>query len=212
MQGVLNRNVAAASNREHENQKVSEQSARLVEAFAAAVSEKGYAATTVADIVRHASVSKRTFYECFEDKEACFLVAYEEFASRVIQAIEAAANAPATWEEKLEEAIRTYLGALQLAPALTRAFQLEIHAVGERALTHRRRVLSEFAELLRGFVVRAHEERPEIRSISSAMAMAIVGGINELLLVEMERGTTGKFGELEETALALVRAVVMENA
>jgi len=209
MQDVSSKRAKSGANqRRHARDQA--QTARLIEAFALAVSEKGFSATTVADIVRHAAVSKRTFYECFEDKEECFLVAYEEFASRVIQAIEAAANAPATWEQKLEAAIRTYLGALQMVPALTRAFQLEIYAVGERALAHRRRVLSDFAELLRGFVLRAHEERPEIREISQPMAMAIVGGINELLLLHMERDA-GDLTELADTALSLVRAVVMVN-
>lgn len=208
MQGVSLKKHPA---RENELRRDRAQEARLIEAFAQAVSEKGFSGTTIADIVRHAAVSKRTFYECFADKEECFLVAYEEFASRVIQAIEVAANAPATWEQKLEAAIRTYLGALQMVPALTRAFQLEIHAVGERALAHRRRVLSEFAELLRGFVLRAHEERPEIREISPAMAMAIVGGINELLLLHLERESAEDLTALADTALELVRAVVLGN-
>ena len=54
---------------------------RLLEGFAAAVSERGYAATTIAHIVEHARVSKRTFYEHFADKEECFLALYAEAAA-----------------------------------------------------------------------------------------------------------------------------------
>ena len=53
------------------------QRARMIDAMAAVVAEKGYAATTVADVVERAGVSRRTFYEQFADKEACFLAAYE---------------------------------------------------------------------------------------------------------------------------------------
>ena len=52
--------------------------ARLTGGLAAAIAEKGYAAVTIADVVRHARVSKRTFYEHFADKEACFLALYAE--------------------------------------------------------------------------------------------------------------------------------------
>src|SRR6185503_15316570 len=46
---------------------------RLVQGMAIALTEKGYADISVADIVQHARVSKRTFYEHFADKEACYL-------------------------------------------------------------------------------------------------------------------------------------------
>ena len=51
---------------------------RLLEATLRVVAAKGYAAATVADLTREAGVSRTTFYELFEDKEACFLAAYDE--------------------------------------------------------------------------------------------------------------------------------------
>ena len=46
---------------------------RLLDGLAASIGERGYRATTVADIVRHARTSKRTFYDQFASKEECFL-------------------------------------------------------------------------------------------------------------------------------------------
>ena len=46
---------------------------RLLDGLAAAIDERGYRASTVADIVRHARTSKRTFYDQFASKEQCFL-------------------------------------------------------------------------------------------------------------------------------------------
>ncbi len=46
---------------------------RLLDGLAASIAERGYRATTVADIVRHARTSKRTFYDQFASKEQCFL-------------------------------------------------------------------------------------------------------------------------------------------
>jgi AcrR family transcriptional regulator len=45
---------------------------RLLEGMAAAVRECGYRDSTVADVVRHARTSRRTFYEHFPSKQACF--------------------------------------------------------------------------------------------------------------------------------------------
>jgi len=53
------------------------QNARMLHAMTRAVSEKGYAKVTVADIVALAGVSRRTFYEHFKDVEDCFVSAYE---------------------------------------------------------------------------------------------------------------------------------------
>ncbi len=62
------------------------QSTRLLEAVGRAVADKGYAATTIDDIVRGAGVSKKTFYEHFRDKEDCFVAAYEAAADALLRA------------------------------------------------------------------------------------------------------------------------------
>src|SRR6201999_2341360 len=46
---------------------------RLLDGLAASIGARGYRATTVADIVRHARTSKRTFYDQYASKEQCFL-------------------------------------------------------------------------------------------------------------------------------------------
>src|SRR6185437_14381379 len=46
---------------------------RLLDGLAASIADKGYRATTVADIVRRARTSRRTFYEHFAGKEECFI-------------------------------------------------------------------------------------------------------------------------------------------
>jgi AcrR family transcriptional regulator len=182
---------------------------RLVEGFAAAVSERGYASTTIADIVKSARVSKRTFYEHFADKEECFLALYAEAIEVLIQGIEHALRAPArSWQAQLDAALDAYLSALEANPVLTRALLLEIRGAGPRALELRLRGHARFASLLRSFVQRTRVAHPELRPLSSAMATAIVGGIDELLLVNVEAGEKSRLTELRETASDLIRAVL----
>ena len=178
----------------------------LLEAFCRAVEERGLAATTIADIVRHARVSKRTFYEHFPDKEACFFAAYRAIAVEVMRQVAAAVNFSASWEAQIEAAVRAYVGALDSRPKLTRAFFLEIHAAGPRAIGLRREVLSEFAELTRSFVAEARRRQPALQPLTAAMATAMVGGINELMLLKAERQM--KLEELGDTAVALCKALV----
>ena len=74
---------------------------------AAAIAEKGYATVTIADVVGHARVSKRTFYEHFADKEACFLALYSETSDELLDLIaEAAASAGGAVQPTLNEPIR----------------------------------------------------------------------------------------------------------
>ena len=45
----------------------------MLDGLADSIGERGYRDTTVADIVRHARTSKRTFYDQFSSKEECFI-------------------------------------------------------------------------------------------------------------------------------------------
>ena len=179
---------------------------RLIRAMVSAVAERGYAEVTVADVVAAARVSRTSFYAQFADKEACFFAAYRAIAGEVMRQVATAVNFEASWEAQIEAAVRTYVTVLDSRPKLTRAFFLEIHAAGARAIALRREVLTEFAELTRGFVAQARKRQPELVPLTAAMATAMVGGINELMLLKAERHM--KSVDLAETAVALCKALV----
>jgi AcrR family transcriptional regulator len=183
---------------------------RLLQGFADAVSEHGYAAVTLADIVRCARMSKRTFYEHFADKESCFLATYVAATTLVLAnaaaAFEVYKNEP--WEKQLEASIDAYVSALESNPALTRACLVEIHAAGPRAIERRREVHAAFAKMLRSFARRTQRKHPEVHVISEEMATAVVGGINELLVAQVERGPQNRLPTLRGTAFALMKAVL----
>src|SRR4051794_35847183 len=84
------------------------QRAKLLDAMVRVVAEKGYEAATVADAVRMARVSRGTFYELFESKEACLAAAYRlghhVLAARVADGIKGAGN----WREEIRQGLRAY--------------------------------------------------------------------------------------------------------
>ena len=50
---------------------------RLQRAMAEVMAEKGYALTSVADVLRRARVSRETFYELYSSKEDCFMSVFD---------------------------------------------------------------------------------------------------------------------------------------
>src|SRR2546423_5111161 len=112
------------------------QRARLVDAMVHVVADKGYAATTVADVVERAGVSRRTFYEQFADKEACFLAAYDVALAAVLGRIAETAgpegpDGPAAgWRAPARAGVEGFLDLLAGEPAHARALQGEILPAG----------------------------------------------------------------------------------
>jgi AcrR family transcriptional regulator len=181
---------------------------RLIVAMADAVAVKGYAATTISDVVARARVSRRTFYEHFADKEACFLAAYDAAADLQLAAIDAAAGAEQTWNARLRAGVDAYLQGVAREPAITRVFLIEVLGAGPRALRRRRAVLARFAGQLRAQVELGRADQPLLRPLSSEMATAVVGGINELVLLAVEQDRLHELGPLQHAASELLRGVL----
>lgn len=173
---------------------------RLLEGMALAVAQKGYADTTIADIVREASVSRRTFYEHFATKADCLVALYEAASHSALKVLRDAIDPCHDWEQQVEQALRAYLACMASNPVLLRTLFVEILHLGPEGLAARRRVNREIADYM---VDVAGRER-----VTPELAMAVVGGIHELVLQAIEDGRVERLEELTTTASALVKAVV----
>ena len=108
--------------------------ARLVAGMAEAVVEKGYAGTTIADVVARAQVSRRTFYAHFPDKATCFLAAYDAASDLLMALIEHAVDriAGCSCLERGAWGVLAYLHGMAAEPGLSRSFIGEVlYAVRE---------------------------------------------------------------------------------
>jgi AcrR family transcriptional regulator len=173
---------------------------RLLEGMAVAVSRKGYADTTIADIVREASVSRRTFYEHFSTKAECLVALYEAASHNALKVLRGAVDPSRDWAQQVEGALRAYLECMASNPVLMRTLFIEILHLGEEGLSSRRRVNQEIVDYMLDVIGR--------EKLGPELAMAIVGGINELVLQAIEQGRVEQLAELTPTASALVKAVV----
>ncbi len=181
---------------------------RLLEAMALTLTERSYASVSVADVVRSARVSKRTFYEHFTSKEECYLATYAAVGEMLLARIAEAARTNLPAEERLAAATDAYLTALEETPALTRTFFTEIQCAGPSALAARRQVHERFAEVVHALIEEGRKELPDARPLSREMASALVGATNELLMIRIEQGRLGELRAVGPTILELVRAVL----
>lgn len=180
-----------------------EHRSRLLRGMAQAVARKGYAETTIADVVREASVSRRTFYEHFTGKAECLVALYEAASHNALKVLREAIDPSHDWEEQVERAIGAYLASMAANPVLMRTLFIEILGLGADGLEARRRVNQEIADYMMAVVNggRARE------AVSPQLAMAVVGGIHELVLQAIEQDRVLQLPELTAAASALVKAV-----
>ncbi|MEW6473773.1 MAG: TetR/AcrR family transcriptional regulator [Actinomycetota bacterium] len=192
------------------------QRGRLINAMAAVVAEKGYAATTVADVVERAGVSRRTFYEQFADKEACFLAAYEAALAVVLErirgAVETGAGAAAGWRDRARAGVEAFLALLASEPAFARALQVEILTAGPAALARRTSMLVMFSGVWRNVHERARSEEPSLPPLPDEVFMVLTAGFEELIRDCILTRGPAALPELADPVLRTVFAVFGADA
>ena len=192
---------------------VASQRARLVEAMAHVVADKGYAATTVADVVERAGVSRRTFYEQFADKEACFLAAYDVGLAVVLGRIAETAGPAgpdgraAGWRARARAGVEAFLDLLAREPAFARALQVEILTAGPAALERRAGMLTTFSNVWRGLHEAARAEDPALPALPDEVFPTLTAGFEELIRDCIRTQGPAALPELAEPILRTVFAV-----
>jgi AcrR family transcriptional regulator len=97
------------------------------------VAAKGFGATTVTDLTREAGISRTTFYQLFDDKEACFLAAYDNAVDQLVRRISAAYEAEERWPDRARAGLATLLETLAADPAQARLALVDVAAAGPAA-------------------------------------------------------------------------------
>lgn len=172
--------------------------ARLLDAMARVVAERGYAAATVADVVRAAGVSRSTFYEEFTSKEALFLETYRHGVDVLVARIEAAVAEAPGWREQLRGGIRAYLSTLADEPVFARAYLLEVHAAGPAALDARAAALARFAARYRETFAQARREHPARHEPPAEALHVLCAGTEQLVAERLRAGGRPDLRTLED--------------
>ncbi len=174
---------------------------RILDAVLDAVGERGYAATTVADITTVAGVSRTTFYEQFRSKQAAFLTAYDAFGQHFLADLAAVPTA-ATPADVIAVAAERLVGLGRDRPLACRAFLVEIYAVGKDGLKHRDRAMKRAAERFDLVAAWMRSVDPDLPSPPPFVGRAVVAASWELTAQAVR--TTGDTTAESAEALAYV--------
>jgi AcrR family transcriptional regulator len=133
----LSRELVARSQRE-----------RLLAAVVRVAAEKGYQATSVADILKAAGVGRESFYRYFENKEDCFLAANDVLVDDLEAEIVDAYSQPGPWPERVRAGLEAALAWFAADPDIARVMMIEMGMVGPVATTRFRTTFHRFTVLL----------------------------------------------------------------
>ena len=146
------------------------------------IGEQGYAATVVADVITKAVASRKTFYEHFEDKHACFFAMSEEIVDEWVARVERPENTSEDGREAITLLVEELFALALESPASLRVIAVELTAAGPTGIERRERALDKLAQPLREAL--GEEESDDI----DLLARTIVGAILRILYARARRG------------------------
>jgi AcrR family transcriptional regulator len=161
---------------------------RLLDGLATSIGERGYRASTVADVVRHARTSKRTFYDQFASKEQCFLELLRTDIERLGESIAAAVDPEADWHRQIRQAVEAYVGYIEARPAITLSWIRELPSLGAVARPVQRRGLQLLSSLLIDLSASPGFQRAELPPLTAPLSVILLGGLRELTALAVEDG------------------------
>ena len=178
---------------------------RMLASMLCAAAEIGYRDLTVQDVLGRAGISRPTFYEQFEDKEDCFLAAFDAAVARLHERLDVTIReAGPHWRDSLRAGLDELLRFIDEEPEAAHTVLVEARASSPAGLRRRDELLDGFAGCIDDLV------REELVEPPSAIAAAgVVGGIESVLYSRLQRGETD---DLESLTPSLMYFAVLTYA
>lgn len=180
---------------------------RLLDGLAHALERKRYQAITLADIAAAARVSRRTFYEHFSSKDDCLLALAEHTSQEMLIVIFNASSPTKSWPVLVRDITRAYLSFIEARPHLMRALYIDLATLGESGVHMRHKVAEQFATFLQNQVEQQRTHNKTLRPLNLLMSIALVAGINELILYTITEENGRSLMTLSQDAEHLIHRV-----
>ncbi len=159
------------------------QRGRMMRAVALAVAEKGYGETVVTDVIERAHVSRKTFYEQFDDLQDCFRQAHAAVCATLINLMEdLVRSAPQEGLEPLRAGFGGYLSFIASEPEMTQAFFADAVAAGPGVARQRNQTMKILAGLILDTYDQARTQDPSLPEPYPLAGVAATGATLEIVL------------------------------
>jgi AcrR family transcriptional regulator len=168
------------------------QKARLEGAMVEAVARHGFAGTTLSELVTLAGVSKTTFYQHFENKQDCFLAAFDAIIAEVTKRVGATFREPGDFRERLTAALQTFMEIAAAEPAAASFTTVDSLTLGKDGVAHRERGAEDFQVMVR----QSFDHSPSEVEVSDRTVRAIVAGIRGVVYRRLRADEADRLPEL----------------
>jgi AcrR family transcriptional regulator len=172
---------------------------RLLDALEEGIAEDGYPRTTVADIVRRARTSRRTFYEHFDSREACFVALLTEANAEQVRQISSAVDANALWKSQVRQAIEAWISSGESRSSLMLSWIRDVPSLGDAARGLQRDAMENFIEMVRMLGDNAQFRAAGVGPFSRQRIIMLLGGLQELTAITVEEG--GRMSDVTDEAV-----------
>jgi AcrR family transcriptional regulator len=148
------------------------------------VGEQGYGATTVAEVIARAGVSRKAFYEHFANKDECFLATYDMIVAEGFERVTAASREAGGLQQELGFGLDALFKRANEKPGVERLVLMEVAALGPVGIARREQLISSYEGMLRENLGAA--PRPGL--IPNPLLRAVVGGFLKVLYTRVQGG------------------------
>jgi AcrR family transcriptional regulator/DNA-binding MarR family transcriptional regulator len=176
------------------------QRGRLLDAAFAVVAERGYRRMTVRQVAGRAGVSNKTFYDLFEDHEACFLAAFDQAVEELATVVVPVWEGEREWAARIRAGLETLLGVLDREPPLCRLVFVEALGGGTRVLQRRAEIL----EVLGGAINQGRTRIGAGRELPPLTAEGLVGAAFSVIHAQLLQTHSASLTDLLNPLMAMI--------
>jgi AcrR family transcriptional regulator len=173
---------------------------RLLLAFADVLAENGLEDAGVGRVCKRAGVSRRTFYDLFDDRETCFLAVLDDALQRLSQTVVPAYEAQTRWHVRIRAALTAILAFFDTQPALAHDCLVETLKGGPAVIERRRQVL----DMLIAAVDEGREEAKGDTGPPPLTADSTVGGALSVIHARLLEGDSRLLVELVNPLMSMI--------
>jgi AcrR family transcriptional regulator/DNA-binding MarR family transcriptional regulator len=164
------------------------------------VSELGYGQMSVARVTAGAGVSRRTFYDIFDDREDCYLAAFEDALARIVELLAPAYRDKRAWRDRVRAALGAFLWLLDEQPGLRALLFVDALKAGPRVLERRAEVLEHMSHVLHDGGLQARNGR----QLPPLTGEGVVGAVFSVIHTRLLTVTPGAMLDLLNPLMGMI--------